>query len=118
MGLGVGRNFIPSQKNNGLMPLPPIYTLRDENCSRLNRQSIYPKVVKVDDAEIEISIWNNDAAELFQEGYRDKRHEPIFHHLRNIISNRFKRNVSRSLVFNMVYMYGPSSSVCHVDSSK
>ena len=93
------------------MPLPPIYTLRDENCFRLNRQSIYPKVVKVDDAEIEISIWNDAAAEVFQGGYRAKRHEPIFHHLRNIMAKRFKRYVVIIFVHCMVEDYGPSMSV-------
>ena len=107
MGLGVGRNFIPSQKNNGLMPLPPIYTLRDENCFRLNRQSIYPKVVKVDDAEIEISIWNDAAAEVFQGGYRAKRHEILLHPLRNIMAKCSKCNVTRSFVSSMVEAYGP-----------
>ena len=43
------------------------------------------KVVNTDNAEIETVIWNNAAAEVFKEVYRDKCHDIIFHHLRNII---------------------------------
>ena len=45
VGLGVGRTFIPSQKNDGLIPLPPVYTFRDENSFRFNLQSRYKKAV-------------------------------------------------------------------------
>ena len=38
-GLGIGINFCSIQKNNGLMPLPSVYTLRDENYFRLKLQS-------------------------------------------------------------------------------
>ena len=37
VGLFIGRNFSPSQNNNSLMTLPSIYTLRDENYSRINQ---------------------------------------------------------------------------------
>ena len=36
VGLGIGRTVIPNQKNNSLMPLHPVYTLRYENLFRLN----------------------------------------------------------------------------------
>ena len=29
--LGIVTTFSPSKKNNGLTPLPPVYTLRDDN---------------------------------------------------------------------------------------
>ena len=88
MGLGIGRTLSPSQNNNGLMNLSPVYKLRDENYFRLNLQSRHMKVVNTDNAEIETVIWNNAAAELFKEVYRDKCHDIIFHHLRNIIDKR------------------------------
>ena len=46
--LGIGRTFRSGQKNNGLMTLPPVYTLRDENSFRLKLQSKNTKVVKAD----------------------------------------------------------------------
>ena len=56
VGLGIGRNLSPSQNSNGLMPLPPVYKLRDENYFRLNLQSRHMKVVKTENAEIETVI--------------------------------------------------------------
>ena len=49
VGLGIGINFRSSQKNNGLMRLPPVYTLRDENYFRLNLQFRHMKSVKAYD---------------------------------------------------------------------
>ena len=46
VGLGIGRNFSPSHKNNGLTPLPPIYTLMDDNLFSINLQAIHMKAVK------------------------------------------------------------------------
>ena len=93
VGLGIERTVSPSQNNNGLTPLPTIYTLRDDNLYRLSLQSRHTKAVKAYDAEIEIYIWNEAAAEVFHVGYMAKPHDPIFQHLRNIISKHFKRNV-------------------------
>ena len=31
VGLVIGRTFSPSQNNNGLMPLPPVYVFMGEN---------------------------------------------------------------------------------------
>ena len=111
LGLGIGRTVRLSQKNNGLTHLPPVYTLRDENIFRLNLQYRHTKAVKADCAEIETSIWNAAAAELFQGGYRAKRHETIFQHLVNIMAKCFKRNVARSFVCYMVDAYGHSRRV-------
>ena len=36
VGLGIGITVIPSQNNNGITPLPPVYTLSDENLFILN----------------------------------------------------------------------------------
>ena len=82
-----------------------------KNLFSLNLQARHTKAVKADDAEIEIAIWNDAAAEVFQGGYRAKRHEPIFHHLRNIMAKRFKRYVVIIFVHCMVEDYGPSMSV-------
>ena len=49
MGLGIRRTLSPSQNNNGLMNLSPVYKLRDENYFRLNLQSRHMKVVKMED---------------------------------------------------------------------
>ena len=38
VGLGIGRTIRHSHNNNGLMPLPNVYTLRDEDLFRLNLQ--------------------------------------------------------------------------------
>ena len=46
----MGINVSPSQNNNGLAPLPPVYTLSYENLPRLNLQVRQNKAVKVDDA--------------------------------------------------------------------
>ena len=63
--LGIGRNFIPSQKNNGIMPLTPLYTSGCGNYFRLNLQSRDTNVVKSNNAEIETSIWNDADSEVF-----------------------------------------------------
>ena len=65
VGLEFGRTINPIQKNNGLTPLPTIYTLRDENLFRLNLQAIHTKAVKADDAELATAIWNDSAADVF-----------------------------------------------------
>ena len=49
VGLGIGRTLSPSQNNDGIMPLPNVYKLRDENYFRLNLQSRHMKVVKMED---------------------------------------------------------------------
>ena len=115
MGLGLGRTVRPSQKNNGLTTLPPCYTLRDENIFRINLQAIHTKAVKPDDAEVETSIWNDAAAEVFWGGYIDKCHEPLFQNLVNITAKHFKSNVDRIFVRYMVEAYGTSRSVCQGD---
>ena len=92
--LGIGRTFRPSQKNNGLTPLPNVYTLRDDNLFRLNNQAIQTKAVKSDNAEVETAIWNNADVELFHGGYRANHHDPLLQNLSNIMSKCFKRNVS------------------------
>ena len=106
MGLGIGRTVIPSQNNNGITPLTPVYILRDENIFRLNLQARHMKAFKSDDTELETAIWNGNAAEVFQEGYRAKCHDPLFQHLRNIMAKRFTRNADRSFVRYMVEAYG------------
>ena len=105
--LGIGRTVIPSQNNNGLTALPNVYTLRDENIFRLNLQVRHTKAVKDDDSEIETAICNNAAVEVFQGGYRAKRHEILLHPLRNIMAKCSKCNVTRSFVSSMVEAYGP-----------
>ena len=50
--------------------------------------------------------------EVFQGGYRAKRHETLFQHLMNIMAKRFRLNVDRRFVLYMVEVYGPSRSVC------
>ena len=105
--LGPGRTFSPIQKNNGLMPLPPVYTFMDKNYFRITLPYTHTKAVKADGAEIETDIQNDAATEVFQEGYRAKRHEPIFHHLRNINAKSFKSNVDRIFVHYIVDTYDP-----------
>ena len=107
VGLGIGRTFRSSHNNNGLTPLPPVYTLRDENSFRINLQYIHKKAVNADDAEIETAVWNYASACVIQKVYMVKCHEPIFHHLRNIIAKRLKRNFARSFLSYMVDTYGP-----------
>ena len=114
----MGRTARPIQNNNGLTPLPPVYTFRDDNLFMLNLQDIHTKAVKVDDAEIYTAIWNGAAAELFQGVYMAKRHEPTFQHFRNIKAVRFKRNVDRRFVRYMVEAYGPSRSMWQVEIRK
>ena len=47
VGLRIVRTISPSQKNNnGIMPLPPVYTLRYENLFMLNIQFRHTKLVK------------------------------------------------------------------------
>ena len=48
LGLGIRRIFRYSHNNNGIMPIPPVYTLRDENSFMLNFQSRHTKAVKAD----------------------------------------------------------------------
>ena len=48
----------------------------------------------------------------------NKGHETIFHHLRNIISKNFKRNVDRNFVCYMVDTYSTSMGVWHGESRK
>ena len=105
--LGIGRTFRPSQKNNGLTPLPNVYTLRDDNLFRLNNQAIQTKAVKSDNAEVETAICNDAAEEVFQGGYMAKCHETLFQNLSNIMAKRFNHNVARSFVHYMVEDYGP-----------
>ena len=81
--------------------------MRDENIFRINLQDRHTKTVKYEDAEVATSIWNNTAAEVFQGGYRDKRHEPVLQHLRKIMAKCFKHNVVRRLVRYMVESYAP-----------
>ena len=50
VGLGFGRTVITIQNNNGLTPLPPVYTLRDENFFRPNLQARHKNSVKEYDA--------------------------------------------------------------------
>ena len=107
VGLGIGSTVITSQKNNGIIPLPPIYTLRDENLFRLNLQVRQTKAVKAYYAEVETNIWNDAAEGVFQGGYMAKRHETLFQNLRNITDKRFNHNVARSFVNDMVEDYGP-----------
>ena len=85
--------------------------MSDRNIFRINLQSRHTKSVKEDDAEVETDIWENAAAEKFQGGYRAKRHEPLFQHLRNIMDKHVKRNVARNFLYYMVEAYGPSRSV-------
>ena len=63
--LGIGRTFCSGHNNNGLISLPPAYTLRNENSFRLNLKSRHTKAVKADDVEIETSIWNDADSEVF-----------------------------------------------------
>ena len=56
MGLGIGSHGIPSNKNNGITPLRPVYKLRDKNLFRFNPQARHKKAVRADDAEVETSI--------------------------------------------------------------
>ena len=86
MGLEIGGTFSPSQKNNGLMPLPTVYSLRDENLFRIKLQAKNTKLVKADNEEVETAIWNDAAAEISQGGYRANHHELFFQHLRNIMA--------------------------------
>ena len=109
--LWMGRTVSPSQNNNGLTPLPTVYTLRDKNIFRLNLQSRHKKVFKSDDEEIETDIWNETTAEEFHGGYRAKRHGHILQHLGNITDKRFKHNLARRFVCYMVDAYGISRSV-------
>ena len=69
------------------------------------------KAEKGDDAEVEKAIWDDAAAEVFKRGYRTKRHEPLFQHLRKIMAKRFNHNVTRRFVRYMVDAYGASSIV-------
>ena len=92
--------------------------MRDDNLYRLSLQSRHTKAVKAYDAEIEIDIWNDAAAEVFHVGYMAKPHDPIFQHLRNIISKHFKRNVYRIFVLYMVDNYGTSRSVRQGETSR
>ena len=69
----------------------------DENIFRLNLQARHTK-----EAKVETAIWENAAAELFQGGYRDKHHEPIFQNVRNIMAKHLKDNVYRSFVCYMI----------------
>ena len=48
----------------------------------------------------------------------DKCHEPLFQHLRNIISKNFNHNIARSSVNYMVDDYGPYRSVWQRESRK
>ena len=73
LGLGIGRTVSPSHKNKGLTPLPPVYTLKDDNIFRINLQDTHTKTVKDDDTGVETSICNDSSAELFKGGYRAKR---------------------------------------------
>ena len=118
VGLCIGRTISSSQKNNGLMTLHPIYIFRYDNYFRINLQSRQTKADNEDNVEIETAVWNNAAAEVFQEGYRAKRHELIFHHLRNIMAMRFKYNVDISIVRYMVDNYCTSRSLWHGESRK
>ena len=52
VGLWIVITVIPSQNNKGLIPVPPVYTLRDENLFRLNLQARHTKEVKADGAEV------------------------------------------------------------------
>ena len=54
--LGMGRTVTPSQNNNGITPLPPIYTLRDDNLFRINLQDRYMKAIKEYDTEMYTAI--------------------------------------------------------------
>ena len=54
--LGMGRTVTPSQNNNGITPLPPIYTLRDDNIFRINLQDRYMKAIKEYDTEMYTAI--------------------------------------------------------------
>ena len=97
LGLSIVRTVIPSQKNDFIMPLPPVYTLRDDNIFRLDLQAIHMKAVKAEDAKIDTAIWDDDDEEMLQGGHRAKRQETIFQNLRNIMDNPFKRNMDRNL---------------------
>ena len=118
VGLVIGRTISPSQNNNGLTPLPPVYILRDENLFRINLQVRHIKAVKDDDVEVETDIWSESDAEVFQGGYMAKRHEPLFQHLRNIIDKCVKHNVAIKFVRYMVESYGTSSCAWQVESRK
>ena len=85
--------------------------MRDKNLFRPNLQDIHTKAVKADDAEVETYICNGDDTELFQEVYRAKCHEPLLHHLRNIMANIFKRNVASRFGRYMVEAYVLSRSL-------
>ena len=100
------------------MPLTPVYSLRDENYFRLNLQYRHTKSVKAEDTEIGKSLWKDSAAEVFQEIYRDKCHDPIYHYLRNIIAKRFKRNVARRFLRYMIDNCGPSRSMLYEERRK
>ena len=43
VGLGIVITVIPSQNNNGITPLPPVYTLSDKNIFILNLQDRHTK---------------------------------------------------------------------------
>ena len=118
VGLGIGITVSPSQNNNCLTPIPPVYTLRYENLFRLNLQERNTKAVKDENAEVVTAIWNNTDAEMFQGVYMAKRHEPLFQHLSNIVDKSFKHNTARSFVCNFVESCGSSRSVWHGDISK
>ena len=116
--LEIGITGNPSQKNNGLTPLPPVYTLRGDNSFSLNIQSRHTKSVQEDNAEIETSIWNNVAADLFKGGYRTKSHGPLSHHLSNNMDNCFKLNVARRFLRYIVNTYSTSRILWHNESRK
>ena len=116
--LCIGRTVRPSQKNNSIAPLPPVYTFRDENLFRVNLQARHTKAVKSDDAEVKTAIWNEAAVEVFQGGYRDKHNDPLFQNLRNIMANSFNQNVARSFVRYMFEAYCTLWSVQQGDIRK
>ena len=116
--LGNERTSSPSQNNTGLTTLPPVYKMRDDNLFMLNLKAIHTKAVKSDDAEVKTSIWNEAAVEVFQGGYRDKHHDPLFQNLRNIMANSFNQNVARSFVRYMFEAYCTLWSVQQGDIRK
>ena len=50
VGLGIVITVIPSQNNNCITPLPPVYTLSDKNIFILNLQDRHTKEVKTDNS--------------------------------------------------------------------
>ena len=76
--------------------------MRDENIFKINLKSRHTKAVTEEYTQIETDIWNDAATEVFKGVYRANCHEHIFHHLKNIMAKRFKRNAARIFVSYMV----------------